>query len=735
MTARLRLYRPADPPQGLSAAAALFLAYVAIELCIWLFCRDISDAVAFFPSNGVLLAAILVLSPRLGLGFCLACFSIDLAHNWIGRIDLAHAVLFSSLNQALAFGGAMLTRTFCGAALDLSRARRLFIFTLIAATAAAIEAFVGQLLVGLIDGSFADFAHAWLQWALEDGLGLLIATPAALLPFKQERLFHAAAGPRLERFLLLALTVALTIVSFTSDQFIALTLVMPALVLTAFRAGPGWVYASVLTAGVVAMALTANGHGPIAFMAPADPYRQQFMVQLFIASAFAAAVPATAALSVRNRSAQRLERAYASVRKAKEKAEAASRSKSEFLANMSHEIRTPMNGIIGVVEALARTDLAPRQREMVQLVETSADSLQVLLNDVLDLARVEAGELAIHAESFDLRATCRAIVELFRAKAEEKGLALELRIAPTVADRHVGDAARLKQILGNLISNAIKFTERGQVELSVEAGPAIAGGQALSLTIADTGIGFDAETGRRLFARFAQADGSITRRFGGTGLGLSISLALTRLMNGEIEAVSVPGEGSRFTVRMGLAVATADDRPSLPKGLVEPVLNAGRTLKIMLAEDHDINRRVVSLMLEGLDVDLTMAVDGREAVARFRPGGYDLVLMDMQMPNMGGLEAIGHIRQAEREVGAVATPIVMLTANALPEHETAGLGAGADAFLTKPIVAGDLIETIARLLGPQGDLLPASPAAIRGGPLSANRASPDQKPGRLSLET
>jgi len=349
---------------------------------------------------------------------------------------------------------------------------------------------------------------------------------------------------------------------------------------------------------------------------------------------------------------------------------------------------------------------------MVELVETSADSLQVLLNDVLDLARVEAGELAIHAETFDLRATSGAIVELFRAKAEEKGLALELRIAPAVAARHVGDAARLKQILGNLISNAIKFTDRGRVELSIEAGPEVDGGQALGLTIADTGIGFDAETGRRLFARFAQADGSITRRFGGTGLGLSISLALTRLMNGEIEAVSVPGEGSRFSVRLVLAVGAADEPSPLPQALAEPVLAAGRTLKIMLAEDHDINRRVVSLMLEGLDVDLTMAVDGREAVARFQPGGYDLVLMDMQMPNMGGLEAIGHIRQAERQVGAVATPIVMLTANALPEHETAGLGAGADAFLTKPIVAGDLIETIARLLRPQGDLVPAGPAPV-----------------------
>jgi signal transduction histidine kinase/ActR/RegA family two-component response regulator len=400
----------------------------------------------------------------------------------------------------------------------------------------------------------------------------------------------------------------------------------------------------------------------------------------------------------RLRANQEAQCALEALAQARDAAETANRTKSEFLANMSHEIRTPMNGVIGVAGALARTPLDARQREMVRLIETSADSLQALLADVLDLARVEAGRLEINAEPFDLRETAMGIVELFRAKAEEKGLELAVRIDPAVAPRHVGDAVRLKQILGNLLSNAVKFTAAGSVRLRVAADAAgAAGTQGLTLSITDTGIGFDAETGARLFTRFSQADGSITRRFGGAGLGLSISMGLAELMGGAIAAVSAPGEGSSFTLSLALPVTGAEAAAVDAAGIGAPMAapgEDGRPARILVAEDHEVNRRVVQLIFDGLDVELTMAVDGVEAVERFATGAYDVVLMDMQMPRMDGLEAIAAIRRSEAASAAPPTPIIMLTANALPEHEAAGRAAGADGFLTKPIVAADLIGAV-----------------------------------------
>jgi signal transduction histidine kinase/ActR/RegA family two-component response regulator len=398
--------------------------------------------------------------------------------------------------------------------------------------------------------------------------------------------------------------------------------------------------------------------------------------------------------------ARDLETAHAGLAKAKDAAEAANRAKSEFLANMSHEIRTPLNGVMGVAGALRRTKLNARQAAMVAVIEESAESLQVLLADILDLARVEAGKLEIALRPFDMRRLVTNVAELFRSKAEEKGLALSVRVGLGSEALFMGDEVRIKQILGNLLSNAVKFTERGQVSLMVDAAAAKEGTRGLRFEVKDTGIGFDQEVRERLFARFTQADGSITRRFGGTGLGLSISSALAGLMGGEISASSVPGQGSSFVLELPLAQAEAP-AGDVPEASPAPPMSGAADaapLRILAAEDHEVNRKVLQLMFEDLPVDLTLVVDGREAVDMFGAERFDLVLMDMQMPVMDGLQAIAAIRTKERLEGLAHTPIIMLTANALPEHETAGRAAGADAFLTKPISAQDLLSTVERTL-------------------------------------
>jgi signal transduction histidine kinase/CheY-like chemotaxis protein len=379
---------------------------------------------------------------------------------------------------------------------------------------------------------------------------------------------------------------------------------------------------------------------------------------------------------------------------ARDAADAANRAKSTFLANMSHEIRTPLNGIIGLAQALARTDLTPDQTEMLDLIQSSGQTLQTLLSDILDLARVESGRVEIASEPYALGRAVQEAAQLYAASASDKGLRFFVDVEPEADVWVQGDVVRLKQILTNLVSNAVKFTGQGFVSLTAARGDAPDGSAVLRFTVEDTGVGFDAEARERLFTRFEQADSTITRRFGGTGLGLAICLQLAKMMDGNLDCESEPGGGSAFILTLPLIPAEAPVARQAAEADHTPVLD-NVPVRVLLADDHPTNRRVVELILSQVNVELVSVEDGAQAVEAFRSAPYDIVLMDMQMPIMDGLEATREIRRHEEASGTGHTTIVMLTANALAEHIAAGQTAGADQHLSKPFGADALLALIA----------------------------------------
>jgi len=379
------------------------------------------------------------------------------------------------------------------------------------------------------------------------------------------------------------------------------------------------------------------------------------------------------------------------LRAARERAEEANRAKSEFLANMSHEIRTPLNGVVAMADTLRRRDLAPADRDMVEIIRSSGATLERILSDILDSARIESGQLTLEKTAEPLGALVRETVGLWRERAEAKGVDLILSLDPML-DRTVEcDGVRLRQVLTNLISNGLKFTETGSVNVTVVP----AGGDAVRFMVSDTGVGFDAANKDRVFGRFQQADGSITRRFGGTGLGLAISRELVELMGGALDCDSAPGVGSTFWFEIDLP-AVRRAAAEQPAGDEVVAIEGG--FSVLLADDHPANRRVMEIMLAPAGARLVMVEDGAQAVAAFAGGSFDLVLMDVQMPVMDGLTATAEIRALEAREGRMRTPILMLTANAMTEHVEAGRTAGADGHLSKPITSARLFEAIAGAL-------------------------------------
>ena len=671
--------------------------------------------VAIWLSNGILVAALLQLHRRPALAVLAACFAINVASNTI-RGDAGVLLWLNALmNLGEASLAALLARRLCGAALDMRRPRRLAAFALFAALPAVlVTAAVGY---GIVLGirqtplSSAVLFNIY-SFGIVELLGLLLVTPILLLMARAHRFEAMTTAHRPEAIGLMALTAAVTAAVFWQDGMPLLFLTFPPMLLIGLRLSPTMAAAALIVMAALSGVATLTGHGPIHLTRLSETpglealppmLRRLGVYNLFLLAMVGTVLPISTVMTERRRLEARLRARTLAAREARRKAEDAAAARSRFLAMMSHEMRTPLNGVAGFADVLAsRPGLDAEAVRQARQIRESSDGLLMLVEDILEFAR---GDDALTNEPLDLAAAARETVSVSLAAADGRGLSLSIDDRLPPQSRFIADRRALRQALHPLVANAVKFTADGEIVVRLDRAS-----DGVCIRVSDSGSGIDPAFLPTLFDAFAQADASIRRNHTGAGLGLALAARHVRRMGGRIEVDSRLGEGSTFILHLPLARAADAVQPPAPdeppaETVTSPAVGPARAPSVLVVDDHPVNREVARIMLEALGCEVSEVCDGQAALDLVTRQAFDLVLMDVRMPNMDGLEATRRIRAlpgAERTLAIVA-----MTADAMPEDVTRCLAAGMNAHMAKPINQAALLTLVHRALS--GEL----PAARR----------------------
>ena len=712
---RWRLFRhDAGRVAGPPALAYVVLYAVAMAIGYWTMARFGSAAV--WLANGVVTAALLQLHRRPALGVLLACAALDYLVN--GMRGGAPLYLFSNivLNFGMAVIAAVMARRVCGAALDLRRPGRLIRFAVLAVIPATVLSalFSTGLLVFISPRPWPLLLFNFHNYIAVEILDLLLVTPILLLLARRHRFEGTARASRGEALGLIGLMLAVTAAVFWQNGAPLMFVVFLPMILIGLRLSPTWSAGALIGLAVVTGAATLMGHGPVQLTRLAElpaldsispMVRRLGTYNLFLLAMIATVLPISTVMTERRRLEARLRARTAAAQEARRVAEDAAAARARFLAMMSHEMRTPLNGVAGFADLLAgRADLDPEAVRQARQIRESSDGLLMLVEDILDFAR---GEHAVSPEPLDLAAVAREAMGPSRAAADALGLSLTIDDRLPPRSRFHCDRRALRQALHPLIANAVKFTSEGGVSVRLDRA-----GDGVAIRVSDTGCGIEPAHHARLFEAFSQADASTSRLHDGAGLGLALVARHVRRLGGRVEVDSRPGEGSTFTLHLPLTrapdapveapaptlvPAPAADADSAPAGTADEAM---ATPRVLVVDDHPVNREVARIMLQAIGCEVLEACDGQEAVQAAAEQIFDLVLMDVRMPRMDGLEATRRIRALPDAPGAV--PVVAMTADAMPEDVARCLAAGMNAHLAKPVSQAALFAIVARALS--GDL-------------------------------